>query len=136
MQEIVSSISPLGNYPQSVEMKALQSNQYSNIEIHSLKNENDKLKKEIMIMEGEMKKFKQRDQEGKISNLSPVMGKPDQQKEDILKRQIDVKQIQVNKLSDLLKRLCNSTEVYDYLDLVEKEMKYRSVLASAGLSGF
>jgi|JI61114C2RNA_FD_contig_31_5565463_length_856_multi_2_in_0_out_0_2 hypothetical protein len=64
------------------------------------------------------------------------MGKPDQQKEDILKRQIDVKQIQVNKLSDLLKRLCNFTEAYDYLDLVEKEMKYRSVLASAGLSGF
>ena len=31
-------------------------------------------------MEGEMKKFKQRDQEGKISNLSPVMGKNDQQK--------------------------------------------------------
>ena len=36
----------------------------------------------------------------------------------------------------MLKRLCNSTEAYDYLDLVEKEMKYRSVLASAGLSGF
>jgi len=50
LQDIVSSISPLGNYPQSVEMKALQTNQYSNIEIHSLKNENDKLKKEIMIM--------------------------------------------------------------------------------------
>lgn len=50
LQEIVSSISPMVNNPQSVEMKALQSNQYSNIEIHSLKNENDKLKKEIMIM--------------------------------------------------------------------------------------
>jgi hypothetical protein len=47
-----------------------------------------------------------------------------------------VKQIQVNKLSDLLKRLCNFNEVYDYLDLVDKEMKYRSALASAGLSGF
>jgi hypothetical protein len=58
------------------------------------------------------------------------------QKEDLLKRQIDVKQIQVNKLSDLLKRLCNFNEVYDYLDLVDKEMKYRSALASAGLSGF
>lgn len=45
LQEIISGISPLGNYPQSVEMKALQSNQYSNIEIHTLKNENDKLKK-------------------------------------------------------------------------------------------
>lgn len=32
--------------------------------------------------------------------------------------------------------MCNFTEVYDYLDLVDKEMKYRSVLASAGLSGF
>ncbi len=26
--------------------------------------------------------------------------------------------------------------MYDYLDLVDKEMKYRSALASAGLSGF
>lgn len=33
-----------------------------------------------MIMEGEMKKYKQRDQEGKITNLSPMMGKQDQQK--------------------------------------------------------
>jgi len=52
LQEIVSSISPLSNYPQSMEIKGLQSNQYSNMEVHSLKNENDKLKKEIMIMEG------------------------------------------------------------------------------------
>ncbi len=37
------------------------------------------------------------------------MSKQDPQKEDILKRQIDVKQIQINKLSDLLKRLCNFT---------------------------
>jgi hypothetical protein len=48
------------------------------------------------------------------------MGKAELQKEDLLKRQIDVKQIQVNKLSDLLKRLCNFSEVYDYLDLVDK----------------
>lgn len=61
-------------------MKALQTNQYSNIEIHSLKNENDKLKKEIMIMEGEMKKFKQRDHEGRSGQPSPLMSKPDQQK--------------------------------------------------------
>lgn len=89
-----------------------------------------------MIMEGELKKYKHREHEQKSNASSPVMGKVDLQKEDLLKRQIDVKQIQVNKLSDLLKRLCNFNEVYDYLDLVDKEMKYRSALASAGLSGF
>jgi cell division protein FtsB len=50
----------MSNYIQPTEIKALQSNQHSNIEIHSLKNENDKLKKEIMIMEGEIKKYKNR----------------------------------------------------------------------------
>ena len=49
---------------------------------------------------------------------------------------MDVKQIHVNKLSDFLKRLCNFTEVYDFLDSIEKEMKYRSILVSAGFSGF
>ena len=87
-------------------------------------------------MEGEIKKYKHREHDQKSNISSPVMGKGDMQKEDLLKRQIDVKQIQVNKLSDLLKRLCNFNEVYDYLDLVDKEMKYRSALASAGLSGF
>lgn len=60
----------------------MQSNQYSNIEIHSLKNENDKLKKEIMIMEGEIKKYKYREHEAKSNISSPLMGKQqqDQQK--------------------------------------------------------
>ena len=129
-------MSNMSNMIQPGELKALQSNQNSNIEIHSLKNENDKLKKEIMIMEGEIKKYKHREHEQKSNTSSPLMGKVELQKEDLLKRQIDVKQIQVNKLSDLLKRLCNFNEVYDYLDLVDKEMKYRSALASAGLSGF
>jgi hypothetical protein len=48
----MGQLNPQPNYIQSVEMKALQSNQFSNIEVHSLKNENDKLKKEIMILEG------------------------------------------------------------------------------------
>jgi hypothetical protein len=129
-------MSNMSNMIQPGELKALQSNQNSNIEIHSLKNENDKLKKEIMIMEGEIKKYKHREHEQKSHTSSPLMNKVELQKEDLLKRQIDVKQIQVNKLSDLLKRLCNFNEVYDYLDLVDKEMKYRSALASAGLSGF
>jgi hypothetical protein len=43
--EIMSPHNANTNFINSIEMKALQSQQYSNIETHALKNENDKLKK-------------------------------------------------------------------------------------------
>ena len=44
--------------------------------------------------------------------------RPDQNKEDLLKKQIEVKQLHVNKISEMMKKICNFTEVYDYLDSV------------------
>lgn len=42
----------------------------------------------------------------------------------------------MQRISDLLKKVCEFAEVYDFLELAEKEGKYRYILASIGSTGY
>ena len=53
-----------------------------------------------------------------------------------MRRQNDLKEKEVQRIGDLLKRVCECSEIYDYLELVEKESKYRYIQASIGTTGY
>jgi hypothetical protein len=57
-------------------------------------------------------------------------------REDILKRQNDFKNKEIHRISDLLKKVCEFSDVYDFLELLEKESKYRYILSSIGTTGY
>lgn len=61
---------------------------------------------------------------------------PHKSREEGKQRQPDTREREVQRISDLLKKVCEFAEVYDFLELAEKEGKYRYILASIGSTGY
>lgn len=57
-------------------------------------------------------------------------------REDILKKQNDLKDKEIQRISELLKKICEFTEIYDFLELIQKETKYKYILSSIGSTGY
>jgi cell division protein FtsB len=126
-------------------MKGLRLEQPSLLESNQLRQENDKLRKEIILLEGELRKSQQRDFPESRSVHSPFLHQDSQQtsslapsksREEGLRKQADSKEREVQRISDLLKKICEFSEIYDFLELVEKDSKYRYILASIGSTGY
>lgn len=115
------------------------------MESSQLRQENDKLRKEIAILEGELRRSQQRDFPESRGPNSPFPQMDSQYSSSLLphksrqqgkQRQPDSREKEVQRISDLLKKVCEFAEVYDFLELAEKEGKYRYILASIGSTGY
>lgn len=144
LTEIFAQSSSMG-FGNNLEMKAIRNEPSSVGEAHYLRQENDKLKKEIMILESEVRKSQRADLPESKSSHSPFLHQESKDfssiamsksREDILKRQNDFKNKEILRISDLLKKVCEFSDVYDFLELLEKESKYRYILSSIGSTGY
>jgi hypothetical protein len=142
LAELVAQNAP-GGYSNAVELKGLRLEQPSQIESSQLRQENDKLRKEIAILEGELRRSQQRDFQESRGPTSPFPQMDSQYSSSLPaksreegKRQPDTRERELQRISDLLKKICEFAEVYDFLELAEKEGKYRYILASIGSTGY
>ena len=148
LNEILSQSGGM-NYTNMLEMKGIKQQQPSSyFQGNYLKQENEKLKKEVLILENELRNSQSRKefQESKSvqspqvhphgesnARSSITMGKG---RQDALRKQNDFKEKEVQRIGDLLKRVCECSQIYDFLELVEKESKYRYIQSSIGTTGY
>ena len=117
-------------------MQNLESKVGGGPEIMALRGENDRLRKEYLIVETELKRLKiqrEKEENNSPSARSKAISEYTLSKDKALNL-LKIKEEEANNLSNLLKKICPFTETYDYLALKEKESQYLELLSGLAAS--